>query len=210
MPNPRKTDLLQALLNIDRVKADEILSLTLPSGFKEVEHLVIETLEEIGNGWENGTYSLAQVYMSGVICEELMDKHLNQTDLPAKLSPHIGIGVLLDHHMLGKRIVSAVARASGYAVTDLGAGLSVKELADAVIEQDIRILMVSVLMLPSALKIAELREQLRSRGKEVQIIVGGAPFRLDHSLWARVGADAQGKTAADIASVLDKMTEGVA
>ncbi len=39
--------------------------------FEKLEHLIIEVLGEIGDEWEDGQLSLSQVYMCGIICEEL-------------------------------------------------------------------------------------------------------------------------------------------
>ena len=36
----------------------------------------MEALERIGDGWEEGQLSLSQVYMSGVICEEMIEKYI--------------------------------------------------------------------------------------------------------------------------------------
>ena len=38
-----------------------------------MEKLVVPALERIGAGWEQGRVALSQVYMSGRICEELVD-----------------------------------------------------------------------------------------------------------------------------------------
>lgn len=34
---------------------------------------MVPALDRIGTGWENGTIALSQVYMSGRICEEVVD-----------------------------------------------------------------------------------------------------------------------------------------
>lgn len=38
--------------------------------------LVTATLKRIGDGWEEGKVALSQVYLSGIICEEVIDKIL--------------------------------------------------------------------------------------------------------------------------------------
>lgn len=56
----------------------------------------------------NSKYSLAQIYMSGGIYEEVIDRFITINNLPKKDFPKRTIVVLLDHHALGKRMVSSV------------------------------------------------------------------------------------------------------
>ena len=147
--------------------------------------------------------------MSGVICEQLIDKYLPKLHAKRKDEPRMAIGVLLDHHALGKRIVYSILRAGGFEIKDFGQGLSVKELVAKTIEYQIEILLISTLMLPSALKVKVVKEQLAALGAAVRIVVGGAPFRLDTNLWHTVGADADGKNASNIIRTVETLMEGV-
>lgn len=198
------------MLQINRNKAREIFKEYYLTGgnFKTLEYLVVQSLENIGKGWEEGTISLSQVYMSGVICEELMDKYIPNLDIERKKHPRIAIGVLLDHHALGKRIVYSVLRAGGYDVMDFGQGLTIDEMAEKTIQNQVDILLVSTLMLSSALKVKELKKKLIEKQYTVKIIVGGAPFRMDCDLWKEVGADIDGKNASDVIKILEKITKG--
>lgn len=71
--------------------------------------------------------------------------------------------------------------------------LDVVELVQRVRADDLRVLLISVLMLPSALKVRQVRDAL---GSEIRIAVGGAPFLFDAELWKEVGADATRRSAA--------------
>lgn len=199
-----------ALLQINRIKATEIFENFYENGkgFNQLEIIAMRSLEEIGEGWENGTISLSQVYMSGVICEELIDKYMPKSNVKRKDVPKMAIAVLLDHHALGKRIVYSVLRAGGFEVLDFGQGLSIDDLVRQTIENKIEVLLISTLMLPSALKVKEVKENLASQGATTKIIVGGAPFRLDSTLWQSVGADADGKNASDIISIVEALSKG--
>jgi len=200
----------KALLEIDRVQAEEVFKNCYEDqkNFQQLEHLVMTSLENIGSEWENGFLSLSQVYMSGLICEELMDQYSSEIKSEPKNTPTMAIGVLQDHHALGKRIVTSVLRAGGYEIIDLGQGLSVDDLFRKTVEKNIEILLISTLMLPSALKVKELKEQFRAKGMATKIIVGGAPFRLDNNLWKQVGADADGKNAAGVMKTIEMLTRG--
>lgn len=200
-----------ALLQINRNKAREIFDAYYMAdgrSFEALEYLVIQSLEKIGKGWEEGNISLSQVYMSGVICEELMDKYMPSLEIERIKKPRIAIGVLLDHHALGKRIVYSVLRAGGYEVIDFGQGLSIDEMVEKTIQNEVDILLVSTLMLSSALKVKMLKSKIDEKNYMVKIIVGGAPFRMDCELWKEVGADADGKNASDITQIIKKITGG--
>jgi methanogenic corrinoid protein MtbC1 len=181
----------------------------LENKFEVLEQIAIQSLERIGDGWEDGTVSLSQVYMSGVICEDLMDKYLPKMQIKRKDMPKLAIAVLQDQHALGKRIVYSILRAGGFEVMDFGQGLSVEEIVEKTIENKIEILLISTLMLPSALKVKILKEQLNDQGVSTRIVVGGAPFRLDKNLWQAVGADADGKNASSIIKTIEALAGGV-
>ncbi len=191
-------EFLAALLAIDRFAAREILTRysEQTDAFHMIEQLIAPALEQIGAQWEQGDLSLAQVYMSGRICEELVDVLLPPARLQRVSQPPMALAVLEDYHLLGKRMVYSSLRASGYEVQDFGR-MDVATLVMKVCEERIAVLLISVLMLPSALRIGEVRRQLKLLGQTPKIIVGGAPFRFDEELWREVGADAMGKTAID-------------
>lgn len=201
----------KGLLQINRMRAAEIFEqcFSIEKDFELLENLAIRSLEAIGKGWNNGTISLSQVYMSGVICEELIDKYLPQRQIKRKNIPRIAIGVLLDYHGLGKRIVYSILRTGGFEVMDFGQGLSVEDLVAKTIEHQVEILLISTLMLPSALKVQAVKEQLAAQGAYPRIVVGGAPFRLDEHLWQTVGADADGKNASSIIETIEGLCGGV-
>jgi methanogenic corrinoid protein MtbC1 len=108
--------------------------------------------------------------------------------------------------MLGKRIVYSVMRASGFELFDYGR-MDVAELVAQVQADRIQVLLISVLMLPSALKIKEVCQQLKVSNPEIKIVVGGAPFLFDQRLWQEVGADAVGHSAADAVTIVTNWME---
>jgi methanogenic corrinoid protein MtbC1 len=117
------------------------------------------------------------------------------------------VAVLLDHHQLGKRIVAASLKAAGFQVVDFGQGLEPEELAALALQGGVSLLMVSVLMLPSALHVKELRRALGEGPDRPRLVVGGAPFRFDPELWRAVGADAVGQTGADAVGIAQRLLE---
>lgn len=197
-------DFESALLKIDRIGAKKILydGLKIFSPIDIANEIVTVVLEKIGRDWEKGELSLSQVYMSGKICEEVMDQILPLGEGRIDLKESVALVVLEDYHVLGKRIVYSALRAAGYELTDLGAGVSVQSLTNIVREKKIKMLLISTLILPSALKVKTLRTSLQNY--DLKIVVGGAPFRFDSNLWKEVGADAFGYNASDALKIIEE------
>ena len=190
---------------LDRVGAERIFhqALASMSPIEAVERLVIPALEDIGEAWQNGHVALSQIYMCGRFCEQLVETVLPPSDPDRKSQPRSAIVVLNDYHMLGKRIVYSMMRASGYELFDYGR-LDVDELITRVLSDRIRVLLISVLILPSALRIADVCKALRAANPAIKILVGGAPFMFDDALWREVGADAMGRNAAEAVTIVER------
>lgn len=187
----------RSLLLMDKVSAEQIIfeAATQAPPAAIASELVAEALSRIGDAWGEGKVALSQVYMSGIICEEIIDKILPPAHEQRVSHPPMAIGVFEDYHVLGKRIVYSSLRSAGFELEDCGSGLTVETLIELVRMKSIKILLLSVLMLPAALHIAKLVEALRGSG--VKIIVGGAPFRFDSKLITQIGADGTGRNAAE-------------
>lgn len=177
--------------------------------FTVIETLVVPAMELIGERWNNGTLSLSQVYMSSRIVEELIDEILPAEDPGRKSNPRMAIAVLEDYHLLGKRIVYSILRASGYNLLDYGR-VSVTEVMEKIVSDDIEILLISTLMLPAALRIKKLKELIEREQLKTRLIVGGAPFRLDPQLWREVEADGTASNATEALSLLKEIVEELA
>ena len=97
----------RALLLMDRegARAALIEAAGEMAAVEAVERRVVPALAGIGRGWENGEVALSQVYMSGKICEELVDLILPPGDPARKGQRPMAIATLEDYHLLGKRIV---------------------------------------------------------------------------------------------------------
>ena len=199
-------DFKEALLALDRIRSRRILDEACQGRdpLECVETLLVGVLEDIGQGWEEGTVALSQVYMSGRICEELLDSLLPLPVSREKSACRVAIAVLEDYHMLGKRIVASILRSSGYPLVDYGR-VTVDELLRFLAKDPVDILLVSTLMLPAALRVKDLQRGLKERGIRVKVIVGGAPFRFDPLLWKEVGADGVGRNAGDACEIIRQL-----
>lgn len=188
----------RAFLAVDRAAAREVLTgaVRVLGAPATLETVLVPALDRLGDRWSRGEASLSQVYMAGRYAEELSGELLPR-EAPALDALRVGVAVLEDQHLLGKRMVAAHLRAAGLAPIDLGNGLAPAALSARAVEARIEILMVSTLMLRAALAVEQLVAFLRQAGSTARVVVGGAPFRMDPGLWKSTGADAFGATAAD-------------
>lgn len=194
----------ESLETLDRLRAEALFQEALAglTPIEAVERLVVPALEQIGDAWQAGTVALSQVYMSGRYCEELVERALPPSDPDRKHQPRSAIVVLSDYHLLGKRIVYSIMRASGFELFDYGR-MDVDELVERALADRLRVLLISVLMLPSALKVREVCAKIKARDAGIKVVVGGAPFLFDDKLWREVGADAMGHSASDAVAIVE-------
>lgn len=203
---------LETLLSIDRVAARNMIY-SATDAPDPIENLVVPTLEKLGERWESGDLALSQVYMGARICEEILDDLLaagrpgsdGSVAQARTESPRIGIAVYRDLHGLGKKIICSMLKSSDIPFADYGVGIETVPLIQKAVADRIDILLVSVLMLPSALAVQELIAGLRQAGSSAKVVVGGAPFRLDPTLAEEVDADAYGRTASDALRIISEL-----
>lgn len=197
----------QALLAVDEVESQRILALAAEglSPVDIVDGVIVPTLERIGAKWERGEVALSQVYMCGRICETLASHILPPAGVGRIRQPVIAMVVLDDYHFLGKTLVLSALRACGFDPLDWGHA-DAEEVVRRVQAERVDVLLISTLMLPSALKVKAVRQMLESIGRRVLIVVGGAPFRFDPQLWRDVGADACGNNALEATEIVRRLT----
>lgn len=200
--------LKKSLLEANQIASSELLSSMayINDPMRLIEVVIVPVMKQIGDGWENGSVALSQVYMSGRFIEDYINKILPAGDPKRKYQPKMAITVLEDYHILGKRIVYSMLRASGFELKDYGR-TSVDELYNKIQNDDIEVILISTLMLPSALRIKELKKKLDDKNIKVKIIVGGAPFRFDKKLWKEVGAYATASTTDETITLIDSFSE---
>jgi len=200
-------ELEEALLSLDRIETEFILTnLASQKDFTLVlEQNIVPIMESIGEKWERGEVALSQVFMGGKILEDIVDKMMPKTNTKRVDDPNIALILYKDHHLLGKRIVSSLLRARGYEFKDYGQQFDIGQLIDKLKEDNIEILLISVLMLNSALDIKKLILQMREEKLAIKVVVGGAPFRFDIELGDEIGADYYATQASQVLEIIEKI-----
>jgi methylmalonyl-CoA mutase cobalamin-binding domain/chain len=202
----------KALLDLDKIEAHRLLDMEGEgdvSSIEMVSKIVVPALNRIGSAWQDGSLALSQIYMSGRICEQIIDELLPATSSLRTKQPKMGIAVLNDYHLLGKRIIYSHIRSAGYEIKDYGRK-TVDELIRSILDDDMEIILISTLMYPSALHIKQVREKLKDLAPHVKLIVGGAPFNMDDELWKEVGADAMGSDGSEVLAYINKLVGAMA
>lgn len=199
-----------ALVGLDRLEVRRLFrEVESREGLaRAVEELVAPSLEHIGAAWEQGSLALSQVYVSSRFCEELLVEEGAATLLGRPGQPRIALGIYEDYHQLGKRMVLSVLRSSGYAVLDYGR-VDEDTVCRRLADDRIQILLLSTLMLSSAVHVGGLIRRLRREGNPVKVVAGGAPFRLDPELWREVGCDAPGGNASEVIGIIRNLEGGL-
>ncbi|HYN55915.1 MAG TPA: cobalamin-dependent protein [Motilibacterales bacterium] len=197
-----------ALRSGDRVAAELILDgWDAPElDAQALDDLIVPVILRLDSLWVEGGASISEVYMATRLCAAIIDDRRAQ-GLPALRpdQPRIAICMLEDSHALGMKMVLQVMRCAGYEVADWGTRRTVNEVVDGVVREGVEVVLLSVLMLRSALRVAQVRERLLHVGWNPFIVVGGAPFRLDRGLAAEVGADFVGMSAADVLPIIGRI-----
>lgn len=202
-------EFLAALRSADRAAVGKVVNRAVAEGLphEQVLHLLlIPGLEALGKGWEKGTVSLTQVYMGGRIAEDLAGDLLPPAKRNGSSWCKVVIGTLQDSHGLGQRIVAAYLAASGAKVISLGLGVSPETFVQRAREEASDIIAISVLMYSSALQVSKVCELVDKEKRPVPILVGGAPFNMDRTLWKQVGASAMGNNPAEGIAVTRHLT----
>ncbi len=121
-----RNDFKNAILELNRLEAlrlfDEVVSSQAPFDF--IDDVMVPVLEDIGEGWESGETALSQVYMSGKICEAIIETRISIPEKSSINNPPMAIVTFDDYHSLGKKIVYSLLKAYGYKIIDYGHGMN--------------------------------------------------------------------------------------
>jgi corrinoid protein of di/trimethylamine methyltransferase len=110
-----------------------------------------------------------------------------------------------DIHDLGKNIVIALLKVSGYEVIDLGRDIPSSQFIDRAIESSVQVIGISCLLtttMPMMRDIIEMMDEEGVRGR-FKVIIGGGPTSQAYA--DQIGADGYGETAQDAVDLCDRL-----
>jgi len=204
-------DYNEAVFEIDKELALEVIETALEEGVtpeQVVFNIIIPSIEVMmAEIVINADTNLAQHFMTAQIAAEVTEQMLAKFESPPEIIGRVIIGTSYgDLHSLGKRIVMGCLKSMMVDVVDLGVNIKAEAFVDAAIAQEAQIIAISSMMVHTAtgeegsLKVRTLFKERHLEDK-IKLVVGGAPYRFDHELYTKVGADswaADGVTAAKI------------
>lgn len=189
-----------AVFETDREAAFEVVGRALEGGLtpeQVVFEVVVPAIEQMMSViTRDPDANLAQHFMTAQIASEVTERMLARFSQPPELVGRVVIGTAAgDLHSLGKRIVSGCLRSLLVDVIDLGLNVSAERFVDEAVAHDARVIAVSAMMVHTATGergARRVRAILRERGLEerIKLVVGGAPYRFDETMYLAVGADA--------------------
>jgi len=216
MPDAQQAGIIKAIRCADRAGANLIID-TWAAGHSyeaAVMDLLTPTLESFGELWASagGESSLAQGYVASKIAEDVLAKVLEErrktnADVPLSKGAVVVGNVQDDYHPLGRKMISAFLRFSGWEVHDLGVDVSPEEFLDKAESLGARVIGASAMMYSTARNIGNLREEIDRRGftGRIQLAVGGAVFKLRPELVAEFGGDGTAASALSASPLFDDL-----
>ncbi len=192
--------LVKCLLDGDPAGALKIIdeAATAKGPLVVLEEILKPAMERIGILYSERKIYLPQLIQAAQTSKPCFDKLESLMPGSAGTKERFVIATVKgDIHDIGKNIVAAIVRSSGYEVIDLGRDVDTQRIVAAVKEHSPLALGLSAMMTTSAPGIEAVVNALIANGLKVPIIAGGAS--LNNDLVLKLGADRYAKDAVDFA-----------
>jgi len=208
-------DYNEAVYEIDKESAIEVVERALQEGVtpeQVVFDIIIPSIETMmAEIVINADTNLAQHFMTAQIAAEVTEKMLAKFKVPPEIIGRVVFGSSHgDLHSLGKRIVIGCLKSMMVDVLDLGVNIKAEDFVNAAVEQDAQVIAISSMMVHTATGeegSSRVRSLLKERNLEskIKLVVGGAPFRFDHELYTKVGADSWAADGVSAAKMIKEL-----
>ena len=154
-------------------------------------------MEVVGARMKSGDCFIPEVLLSARTMQSALDTlkpHLAEGDTGTTGAVVIGT-VEGDLHDIGKNLVAMMLQGAGFAVVNLGTGVTPQQFVDAVKEHKPAIVGMSALLTTTVPKMKATIDALEAAGlrDQVKVMIGGAP--VTKAFAAEVGADGYGANA---------------
>jgi corrinoid protein of di/trimethylamine methyltransferase len=164
---------------------------------------------DLGEMWKRGEVFLPEVVASAEVfkrCNALVEPALLATRSPDDVGQLVVLATVKgDLHDLGKNMVAAMLRTSGFEVLDLGKDVPADRIIEAVRERRPRIVGLSALLTTTVPYQEVVIRKLVAEGvrDDVKVMVGGAPVTPE---WAeKIGADGYANNAPEAVEIARKL-----
>ena len=164
---------------------------------------------DLGEMWKRGEVFLPEVVASAEVfkrCNALVEPALLATRSPDDVGHLVVLATVKgDLHDLGKNMVAAMLRTSGFEVLDLGKDVPADHIIEAVRERRPKIVGLSALLTTTVPYQEVVIKKLVAEGvrDDVKVMVGGAPVTPE---WAeKIGADGYANNAPEAVEIARKL-----
>ncbi len=190
-----KTAIVKGLKTASGEKAKELLGSLEP--LEIINSYIIPALDEVGQGFENGTVFLPGLLMSADSAKQAFDEIKDFMKKSGEKQENKGKIVIAtvkgDIHDIGKNIVKVLLENYGFDVIDLGKDVSPEVIVETAKSNNVKLVGLSALMTTTVANMEITIEALHKAYPECKIMVGGAVLTQDYA--DRIGADFYSKDA---------------
>jgi 5-methyltetrahydrofolate--homocysteine methyltransferase len=186
-----------AVISGDAAAAARLAGEALAAGMKPVEissRALLPAMAEVGRLFRLSEIFLPQVMLSAEAMQAAMGRLEREMEMrDAADSPLVILATVEgDIHDLGKGIVAALLRNSGFRVHDAGKGVSASTIVELARKLNPACVGLSALMTTTMVRMREVVAALKGAGLSTPVMVGGAVLTREYasSIGAHYGADA--------------------
>lgn len=173
---PRRAALRDALLSFDRISAEEVASGFSGVSFSDLlRHVYLPLLHEIGDGWSEGTYTVAQEHFATAYVRERLTRMLIKLGTGHRAGPRVVLacfpGELHELGLLGLGVQFALA---GWQTVFLGGQVPQEELIGLLHQHPARLACVSSVVPIAPEHLTRYARQLRQAvSPQIHVAIGG-------------------------------------
>ncbi len=193
--------LVEAMANMKEEEALRLVDELLAKGEdpQKILDLASEAMQVVGERYQDGTYFLPELIMSGEMMRrigEVLKPQLAASKAQAKKLGTVVLGTVRgDIHDIGKDIVGFMLEVNGFQVHDLGIDQPEENFVKAVKDHKPQVLALSGFLSVAFDSMKSTIEQVDKAGlrKDLKVIIGGG--QMDDTVRKYTGADAYGDDA---------------
>lgn len=176
----------------------------------DIVDVLRQTLEAVGDKYEQGEFFLSELIMAGYLASEvanLLKPHLLKAQRTALGTVVMGT-VKGDVHDIGKNIVIMMLDAAGFEVIDLGVDVPTERFVEAVKTKKPDVLGISALLTSTIDRVKEVVDALETNGlrDRVKVIAGGRP--ITQAFIEEIGADGYAEDSVKAIRLVKDLVEG--
>ncbi len=201
-----------AILGYNKAEAEAVAQKAISAGI-DLTQLISEgmspAMDTIGDKFQKGEAYLPELQMAGNVFEsamKLIQPKLLESKTAMEPKGRVMIGTVKgDLHSIGKDLVAAMLKTSGFEVVNLGIDIPTLTFLEEAEKANAQVIALSALLTTTMAVQREVVNALADQGlrDKFKVIVGGAP--IDQKWADEIGADGYGANAAEAVQMVGKM-----